>query len=343
MQLDEFAYNLPPHLIAQAPAGQRDQSRLLVVRRSDQTLSHRSFADLPGLLTPGDLMVLNDTRVLPARLLGRRASTGGKWQGLFLRQLNDGCWEMLCQSRGRLVAGETIVVEPGPLTLCLAAPLPDGHWRVQPAAEGTPSELLSRHGQVPLPPYIRGGRAGAADQERYQTVYARRTGAVAAPTAGLHFTPAVFQGLEQRGISWTFVTLHVGLGTFQPIQAADITQHRMHREWGELSAEATTAIAACKAKGRRLVAVGTTTLRLLETAAAAGPLQRWSGETELYIYPPYRFRVVDALLTNFHLPRTSLLLLVSAFAGVDLIRRAYQTAIEQEYRFFSYGDAMLLL
>jgi S-adenosylmethionine:tRNA ribosyltransferase-isomerase len=196
---------------------------------------------------------------------------------------------------------------------------------------------------VPLPPYIRKGRAVADDQQRYQTVYARRAGAVAAPTAGLHFTPELFERLGRRGIAHTFVTLHVGLGTFQPIQAADVTRHRMHREWGELSEPAAAAVAACQARGGRVVAVGTTSVRVLETVAAAGPVRPWSGETELYIYPPYRFGAVDALITNFHLPRSTLLLLVSAFAGVELTRQAYMTAMEQVYRFYSYGDAMLIV
>jgi S-adenosylmethionine:tRNA ribosyltransferase-isomerase len=196
---------------------------------------------------------------------------------------------------------------------------------------------------VPLPPYIRKGRATAADRDRYQTVFARRPGAVAAPTAGLHFTPRLFEELERRGIGRTFVTLHVGHGTFQSVDVGDVTQHRMHREWGELPAAAADAIAACRARGGRVVAVGTTTVRVLETAAAAGGLGPWAGETDLFIYPPYQFRAVDALVTNFHLPRTSLLLLVSAFGGADLIRRAYQAAVAEGYRFYSYGDAMLIL
>jgi S-adenosylmethionine:tRNA ribosyltransferase-isomerase len=336
-------YDLPSHLIAQQPCSERDQSRLLVVNRADQSLAHHVFADLPRLLNPGDLLVLNDTRVLPARLLGRRARTGGKWEGLFLRQTDDGCWELLCQTRGRLSEGEAIEVVPGPLRLELVGRSPEGHWLARPGEPGSPGELLERFGQVPLPPYIRKGHAAAGDRERYQTVYARRAGAVAAPTAGLHFTPRVFEQLEQRGIGRTFVTLHVGLGTFQPIQAEDVTQHRMHREWGELPAAAAEALAACRARGGRVVAVGTTSVRVLETVAASGPPRPWSGETELYIHPPYPFRAVDALVTNFHLPRSSLLLLVSAFAGIDLIRRAYRTAVEERYRFYSYGDAMLIL
>jgi S-adenosylmethionine:tRNA ribosyltransferase-isomerase len=342
-----FDYTLPAHLIAQEPCARRDQARLLVVDRAGATVAHHVFHNLPDLLTSGDLLVLNDTRVVPARLLGRRERTGGRWEGLFLRQLPHGEWELLSQTRGRLVEGETIVVEPGPLRLTLVAKSPEGHWLARPhgpePACGSALEVLERHGQVPLPPYVRKGRADAADRDRYQTVFARCPGAVAAPTAGLHFTPELFKRLRQRGVGWTFITLHVGLGTFQPIQAEDVTAHRMHREWGELPASAAAAVAACRARGNRVVAVGTTSVRVLETVAASGPLRPWSGETDLYIYPSYEFRAVDALVTNFHLPRTTLLLLVSAFGGIELVRRAYMTAMEHEYRFYSYGDAMLIL
>jgi S-adenosylmethionine:tRNA ribosyltransferase-isomerase len=343
MDIDWLDYELPPHLIAQEPLAERDRARLLVVRRADATLEHRTFQELPDLLNAGDLLVLNDTRVIPARLLGRRARTGGRWEGLFLNTRTDGTWEILCQTRGRLTEGETILVDPGPLQLTLLSKTPAGHWIVSPPTSGPALEILERHGQVPLPPYIRKGRATPADRERYQTVFAHHAGAVAAPTAGLHFTPRLFERLGQRGIDWTFITLHVGFGTFQSIQVEDVAEHRMHAEWGELSATAVTAITARRARGKRVVAVGTTAVRVLETVAAREPLQPWTGETELFIYPPYPFRVVDALVTNFHLPRTSLLLLVSAFGGGDLIRRAYQTAIEHAYRFFSYGDAMLIL
>jgi S-adenosylmethionine:tRNA ribosyltransferase-isomerase len=339
-------YDLPPRLIAQEPPPRRDQARLLVVRRSDGNLAHHVFADLPGLLDPRDLLVLNDTRVVPARLLGRRQRTGGRWEGLFLRCRADGSWEILCQTRGRLVEGETIIVEPGGLRLCLEAKTAAGTWRARPEAQEDHVALLSRHGHVPLPPYIRKGRAVEADRERYQTVYAHQAGAVAAPTAGLHFTPDVFERLRQRGIGWTFVTLHVGLGTFQPIQVDDWTRHKMHAEWGQLPAQTASAINSCQERGGRVVAVGTSTVRLLETAqraCSAAELAAWSGDTDLFIYPSFQFRIVDALVTNFHLPRSTLLLLVGAFAGVDLLRRAYTTAIAEEYRFFSYGDAMLLL
>jgi S-adenosylmethionine:tRNA ribosyltransferase-isomerase len=336
-------YDLPEHFVAQEPCPERDRARLLVVRRADASLAHHVVRDLPELLAPGDLLVLNDTRVLPARLLGRRARTGGKWEGLFLRETDDGSWELLSQTRGRLTEGETILVDPGPLELVLVGRSAEGHWLARPRQPGSPVDLLGRHGQVPLPPYIRKGRAAPADRERYQTVYARQAGAVAAPTAGLHFTPRLFERLEERGVRRAFVTLHVGLGTFQPIQVADVTRHRMHREWGELPAATAAAVAACRARGGRVVAVGTTSVRVLETVAASGPVRPWSGETELFIYPPYEFRAVDALLTNFHLPRSTLLLLVSAFAGVELTRWAYKTAVEHEYRFYSYGDATLIV
>ena len=361
MRTDFLDYDLPAHLIAQHPCAERDQSRLLLVRRADGAIAHHSFHELPELLARGDLLVLNDTRVLRARLLGRRASTGGKWEGLFLSSRADGCWELLSQTRGRLSEGETIIVEPGPLQLCLVGKTMDGHWLARPSESGSSVDLLQTHGQVPLPPYIRRGRRGSSarrgspdpadfrDRERYQTVYARSAGSVAAPTAGLHFTPRVFERLDQRGIGQAFLTLHVGLGTFQPIQAVDVTQHRMHREWAELPSATVEAITACKARGGQVVAVGTTTVRVLETAAQASPehkrleLAPWSGETSLFIYPPYEFRVVDALLTNFHLPRSTLLLLVAAFTGVELTRQAYKTAMEEEYRYYSYGDAMLIV
>lgn len=343
METDLLDYDLPEELIAQEPCPERDRSRLLVVRRDSECIEHHTFHELPALLRAGDLLVLNNSRVLPARLVGRRAVTGGKWEGLFLREPSPGVWELLCQTRGRPHPGEEVVVEPEPLRLTLLEHLGPGRWLVRPHEPGTPPELLARYGQVPLPPYIRKGRAGTADAERYQTVYASSPGSVAAPTAGLHFTPAVLAALKEQRIDTTFVTLHVGLGTFQPIQTEQIEQHRMHAEWGELTAAAADAVTACQRRGGRVVAVGTTSVRVLETVAAAGEVRPWSGATDLFIRTPYSFRVVDALLTNFHLPRTTLLLLVAAFAGVELTRAAYRVAVEERYRFFSYGDAMLVL
>lgn len=338
---DFFDYTLPDHLIAQQPCAERDRARLLVVRRIG-SLAHHIFAELPDFLDPGDLLVLNDTRVLPARLLGKRNRTGGRWEGLFLRTQADGLWEMLCQTRGRLTEGETVALEPGPLTLTLVG-RSGKHWLSRPDSTDAVAELLRRHGRIPLPPYIRKGKAAETDHDRYQTVYARQAGAVAAPTAGLHFTPALFERLAERGVERAFVTLHVGPGTFQPVTTDDPRQHVMHAEWGELPAATVQAVERCRGRGGRVVAVGTTTARVLETAAADGPLRPWCGETALYIHPPYEFRAIDALVTNFHLPRSTLLLLVGAFAGGDLLRRAYETAIEQGYRFYSYGDAMLVV
>lgn len=340
-----FDYALPEHLIAQEPAARRDESRLLVVRRSTGECEHRQFRDLPKLLDPGDLIVLNDTKVLPARVVGRREKTGGKWEGLFLRKTPSGFWEMLAQTRGHPEPGEGFASEPGPFRLILRGRTEERHWLMEPEPAGEPPALLGRFGQIPLPPYIRKGRAGEADAERYQTVYAARTGSVAAPTAGLHFTPELFQRLTGRGIATARVTLHVGLGTFAPVKVDDPANHVIHREWCEVTPPTVEAIRACKARGHRVVAVGTTTTRTLESAARphGDSLHPFSGETGLYIRPPFEFRVIDALVTNFHLPRTTLLLLVGAFAGGDLLRRAYDEAIRNEYRFYSYGDAMLVL
>ncbi len=346
MHLTDLDYDLPPHLIAQQPAPRRDGSRLLVVSRSDGSLADLFFRDLPDLLRSGDLLVLNDTRVLPARLLGRRERTGGKWEGLFLREAG-GTWELLSQTRGHLAMGETLIVDATrekapPLRLRLEEKLP-GAWRARPQEPGTPAELLGRCGRVPLPPYIRKGRGDDADRERYQTVYAGRPGAVAAPTAGLHFTDEVFARLAEHGVGRAFVTLHVGAGTFRPVQAEEVAQHRADAEWCELPAATADAVNACKALGGRVIAVGSTSTRVLETVASSGALRPWTGETALTICPPYAFRVVDALVTNFHLPRSSLLLLVAAFMGLEPMRAAYRHAIEGGYRFYSYGDAMLIV
>jgi S-adenosylmethionine:tRNA ribosyltransferase-isomerase len=340
---DILDYVLPADLIAQEPIEPRDHSRLLVVHRNPFRLEHRHFFDLPQLLSPGDLLVLNDTRVLHARVLGHRQKTGGRWEGLFLRSLPDGSWEMLCKTGGRPQAGEFIAVEPGPLVLVLEEKGAEGRWRVRPKAAGDAVTILERHGRVPLPPYIRQGVARDDDAERYQTVYAQCAGAVAAPTAGLHFTPELIARLTARGIDKTFVTLHVGLGTFQPIKTDDYRSHPMHAERGAIGAEAVAAIERCRARGGRVVAVGTTAVRVLETAAARGPLAPWSGETALFILPPYRFGAVQGLITNFHLPKTTLLLLVAAFAGTELLREVYRAAVADRYRFYSYGDAMLVL
>jgi S-adenosylmethionine:tRNA ribosyltransferase-isomerase len=340
-----FDYELPEHLIAQYPAQRRDASRLLVLRRKEERLEHRIFQDLPELLQAGDLLVLNDTKVIPARLIGQRADTGGRWEGLFL-QLRGHLWEMLAKTRGHPGRGTRFITDSG-LTLILQGRTEDHHWLMEPQEAGDVWELLERHGHVPLPPYIRKGRDEPADRERYQTVFATRAGSVAAPTAGLHFTEELLQRLTTAGVNIAHVTLHVGLGTFAPIKNADPRHHAMHREWCQVTPETVMAIQTTRQRGGRVVAVGTTTVRTLETAARRGEssqLSPFAGETELYIYPPFEFYVVDALITNFHLPRTTLLLLVSAFVrNDDLLKQAYEEAIAHEYRFYSYGDAMLIL
>jgi S-adenosylmethionine:tRNA ribosyltransferase-isomerase len=340
--MEFFDYDLPTNLIAQSPAERRDESRLIHCNRHTQSVFHRHFRDLPELLRPGDLLILNDTRVLPARLTGQREGSGGKWEGLFLAELPGNIWEMMCQTRRRPKPGSRIRIDGGDLVLELAGITDEGLWRVRPTQSGSAVELLSTYGKMPLPRYIRKGMAAPSDADRYQTIYATQPGAIAAPTAGLHFTPELLTQLAARGINRAFVTLHVGVGTFSPIRVDDFRLHKMHSEFGSLPSETAAAIAACRNRKGRIVAVGTTSVRVLETAASDGQIRAWSGQTNLYIYPPYRFQCVDALITNFHLPRSSLLLLVGAFAGDELIRRAYEEAIAARYRFFSYGDAMLI-
>ncbi len=342
-------FELPEELIAQHPVEPRDRSRLMVIDRARGSWEHRVFADLPELLGPRDVLVRNDTRVVPARLMGHREMTGGRWEGLFLRELDDGAWEVLAQTRGRPTVGERVVVGDG-LRLSLEAGGESGCWIVRPMAEegagpdgATTLALLDRHGQTPLPPYIRRGREAAGDRQSYQTVYARRPGSAAAPTAGLHFTTEVLERLADRGVACVDVTLHVGPGTFRPITAERLEDHVMHAEWAELSDTAVGVLEARRGQGGRIVAVGTTSARTLETAAIGGTLRPFAGETRLFIRPGHVFSGLDALITNFHLPRSSLLVLVSAFAGEDLIRAAYAEAIRCRYRFFSYGDAMLIL
>jgi S-adenosylmethionine:tRNA ribosyltransferase-isomerase len=338
----EFDYDLPDALIAQYPVEPRDQSRLMVVRRSTGCIEHRVFADLPDLLESGDLLVRNNSRVIPARLIGLRESTGGQWEGLFLKAEADGTWEILASTRGHPSVGERVVVGQG-LILTLKARGEDGRWRVRPDRNESPESLLEQHGVVPLPPYIRKGREGPGDRARYQTLYAQVPGAVAAPTAGLHFTEQVFARLSAQGIDWVDTTLHVGVGTFRPISAEHIEDHRLHAEWAELSTQAANTLIACRGRGNRVVAVGTTSTRILETATKTGNVEAFVGETDLYLKPGHTFRGVDALITNFHLPRSSLLVLVSAFAGIELIRAAYAEAIRERYRFYSYGDVMLMI
>lgn len=352
METSAFDFDLPESLIAQHPVEPRDQSRLMVLRRGSGAIAHHVFADLPMLLSPGDLLVRNNTRVVPARLLGRRAATGGKWEGLFLRVLPEtNCWEVLATTRGKPVAGETVLVsrdagDLDPLRLTLVAKREAGYWVVRPESTESPEALLERFGHMPLPPYIRQGREGPGDRSRYQTVFANVPGSAAAPTAGLHFTEEVFAGLTARGVDRCDVTLHVGPGTFRPIEAERIEDHVLHSEWAELPPETAAKWNAARARGGRIVAVGTTSARTLETAARAADgngFRPFQGQTALYLRPGHEFRAVDALITNFHLPRSSLIVLVSAFAGVEPTRAAYAEAVRERYRFYSYGDAMLIL
>jgi S-adenosylmethionine:tRNA ribosyltransferase-isomerase len=339
----------------------------MVIRRDGGTISHCRFRELPELLRRGDCLVLNDSRVVPARLVGHRADTGGRWEGLFLAADNAARWELLSQTRGKLQPGERVAVEAPsgaqsggviePLMLRMHEATTQGTWIAQAESPLTWPELLNRYGRVPLPPYIRRGIEAPGDRERYQTVFARAPGSVAAPTAGLHFTEPLLAALRDAGVEVVTVTLHVGVGTFRPITTDRVEEHEMHAEWGSVPQEVADAVCECRTRGGRMVAVGSTTVRLLETAARQARVSgkrneadveepcfgSWDGSTDLYIYPPFEFRVVDALVTNFHLPRSSLLVMVSAFAGGELIRQAYDEAIRQRYRFYSYGDAMLLL
>jgi S-adenosylmethionine:tRNA ribosyltransferase-isomerase len=331
----------------------------MLLDRQTEEIQHLHIRDLPAILGPGDRLVLNNTKVIPASLQGLRDDTGGAWQGLFLESLSGDCWKIVCKTRGRLRTGEIVTLldrEMRPAAkLCMLQQIPDGTWVVRPEGEATFDDLLQQVGRVPLPPYIRGGRMVDADVADYQTVFAKRPGAVAAPTAGLHFTDKLLRGLAGQGVEFTSVTLHVGLGTFRPIQSDSLDEHEMHEEWGELSDVAAREVNSSRNSGGRVVAVGTTVVRLLETAAQAsgestvaeadqgGALSAWTGQTDLFIRPPYTFKAVDALLTNFHFPRTTLLVLVQTFAGRDLVRRVYTEAIREEYRFYSYGDAMLIV
>ena len=346
-EIDQYDYHLPRELIAQEPLEQRSDARLLVVDRRRNSLSHWYIRDLPDLLLPGDCLVLNDTRVIPARLLGVRESTGGRWQGLFLEAQPGGIWHLLARSRSRPAGGERITLLNAEgredIQLELLSQQADGSWLAMPRSTEEPLALLERVGRIPLPPYVRKGEMVDADRNRYQTVFAREPGAVAAPTAGLHFTPELLKAAQRKGIRTAMVTLHVGAGTFKPIAADTLAAHPMHFEWGRIDAQAVETLCDARARGGRIVAAGTTCVRLLETAFVEGQLRPFCGQTDLFIRPPYTFRAVDVMLTNFHLPRTTLLVLVRTFGGDELIRRAYQTAIEQAYRFYSYGDAMLIV
>ncbi len=341
-----YDFDLPKELIAQFPLQNREDARLLTVDRSDQSVDHHHVRDLAQLLRPEDCLVLNNTKVLPAKLVGKRTATGGRWEGLFLKSDAAGKWNMLCKTRGRMNIGETVTVRDRDgmerSTLTLVARLDDGSWVMQPELEGDFETVLNQIGRVPLPHYIRGGSMVDSDLQNYQTLYAKHVGAVAAPTAGLHLTKSLLQRLQKRGVQTAQVTLHVGIGTFRPVTAEDLAEHQMHFEWGHIDQSTVQKINSCRANGGRIIAVGTTSVRVLETAAAGGALQPWQGETNLFIKPPYQFKAIDGLITNFHLPRSTLLVMIRTFGGDELMRRAYSAAVEEKYRFFSYGDAMFI-
>ena len=343
MDVSLFDYELPPELIAQEPAAQRDASRLMVLERSARAIAHRSFPDLVAHVGPGDCLVLNDTKVLAARLRGRLERTGGKVELLLLRALEAQRWEALGRPGRRLRPGVQVELGAREARVTVLERRADGTLVVRLDGDRPAEALLEEVGEMPLPPYIKRPEPRPEDRERYQTVYAAAPGAVAAPTAGLHFTPEVLRSIEARGARIACLTLHVGLGTFRPVEVERVEDHVMHAEWYELREAAARAINAARAAGGRILAVGTTSVRTLETAWNGREVVAGSGWTEKFIFPGYCFAATDGLLTNFHLPRSTLLMLVAAFAGREFLREAYEKAVRLRYRFYSYGDCMLIV
>jgi len=343
MKTNDFNYSLPPELIAQAPIESRDQARLMVLDRRDNSLQHRRFYEIVDCLQKGDVLIFNDSRVIPARLHSRKSDTGGNVEILLLRRLNPNTWETLVKPGRRVKAGSRLELAGDSQQMKVSAEVLEVKERGIRVITFSDETLLTKLGRTPLPPYI---RLPLKDPERYQTVYAQASGSVAAPTAGLHFTPQLMERIADKGIDCLFVTLHIGLDTFLPVRESNPAEHPIHREYGILSREVAHNLSQAKREGRRIICVGTTTVRLVEAAAQASnptdiqPLEGW---VSLFILPGYQFRAVDALITNFHLPKTTLLMLVTAFAGKDAINKAYQEAIARKYRFYSFGDAMLIL
>lgn len=341
MKLSDFYYELPPELVAQEPTAQRSGSRLLVLDRGSGNIEHRIFSDLGEYLHEGDCLVLNDTRVIPARLLGAREDTGGRIEFVLLRSIREDTWEVILKPGKRARPGTRFVFGGGELKAEVVDVVEGGNRIVRFEYNGIFIEVLDKIGIIPLPPYI---TRKLEDPERYQTVYSRHKGSAAAPTAGLHFTEAMLENLARRGIRLAYLTLHVGLGTFRPVKTVNVEEHVMHEEYYALSAETAGIINDTRAKGGRVAAVGTTSCRVLETACSdTGNVKPGEGMTGIFIYPGYHFKVTDALITNFHLPESTLIMLVSAFAGRENIMGAYREAIEKRYRFFSFGDAMLII
>jgi len=339
-----FDYHLPVELIAQKPADRREAARLMVLYRRGRRIGHHLFQDLPHLLRPGDLLVINDTRVIPARLYGDK-STGASVEFTLIREIdsNKNLWRCLARPGKRLKTGDKITVGED-LSVIPRSKAADGSWVVEISCRAGAMEALEKWGRAPLPPYIKRTRSDPAsvDRERYQTVYARRPGAVAAPTAGLHFTEAMLENLKQNGINTATVTLHVGWGSFAPVREERAEDHRLEEEYFEVPEDTAEAVTRTRSSGGRVIAVGTTTVRALESAWEGGGVKPKQGATDLYILPGYEFKAVDAMITNFHLPRSSLLMLAAAFAGREFILNAYNHAVEKRYRFYSYGDAMLI-
>ena len=340
MKTHDFYYDLPQELIAQTPIQRRDGSRLMTLNRATGETGHHHFYELPDFLSPGDCLILNDSRVLPARLLGQRLPGGGACEVLLLIDRGEGLWECLVRPGKKLRPGARMTFGSGELTAEVAEELPGGNRLVRFHYEGIFLEVLERLGKMPLPPYI---KEELQDRERYQTVYSRVLGSAAAPTAGLHFTPELLETIAAKGVGIGYVTLHVGLGTFRPVKEENITDHEMHSEYCVIPQETADLINRTKAAGGRCVCVGTTSCRTLESwAGEDGHMEASAGWTDIYIYPGYRFKVMDALVTNFHLPESTLIMLVSAFAGREHVLNAYNEAVRERYRFFSFGDAMFL-
>ena len=340
MKTHDFWYDLPEELIAQTPLEQRDTSRLMVLDKESGEVSHKHFYDIIDYLRPGDCLVMNDSRVLPARLLGHRP-TGGAVEVLLLRDLGNKCLECLCKPGRKMQVGNEVIFGSGELTATVKMVQEDGNRVVEFHYEGIFLEVLERLGKMPLPPYI---KAELQDQERYQTVYSREVGSAAAPTAGLHFTKELLEKIQEKGVKTAFVTLHVGLGTFRPVKAENILEHHMHSELCMMSAETAKILNETKFNGGRVICVGTTSCRTLESLVNEdGSFEARSKWTEIFIYPGYSFKAMDGLITNFHLPESTLVMLVSAFAGRDNVLNAYNEAVRERYRFFSFGDAMCIL
>ena len=340
MLVSDFDYDLPEELIAQQPIEPRDRSRLLVLDRQTGVMEHKNFYNLPQFLQPGDTLVFNDTRVIPARLLGVKPATGAKIEVFLLNRITKDDWEVLVKP-GKKARPGTVIEFGGNLRCQVVDSTDFGGRVVRFSYQGVFEEILDILGETPLPPYI---KAQLTDKERYQTVYARERGSAAAPTAGLHFTRELMEKIESMGVNLAFVTLHVGLGTFRPVTAEDISEHVMHREYYSVPAATAAIVNQTLAAGKRVIAVGTTAVRTLESAASAtGCLAAKSGWTEIFIYPGYEFKIVKALITNFHLPKSTLLMLISALADRELIFKAYREAVDQRYRFFSFGDAMFII